>query len=321
MTSYPAGCYGKLPIFGDFLRHNWQGPELQALDQWFQEGIYLGKQTLAAAWDATYDKMPPTRFVFRPGGSAKCLVGVAVPGRDQVGRKYPFAIFLTVDAASLERDAAMLPAMFAPFFDAAQDLALKGWIGGDAKTLLAKVDALKAIDLPAAAASRAKYDEFLRGEKCADFWPDIFGSFDNVGKYVLVQNLLDAVGMVKNAPAGKATIGLKFPLPASLDRGAKGFEASVWLDLALRLTKRPGVPTLAFWSQRGSDHDPCLLIFFTLPSPRCFVPLLKPAHDSDHVWDLGKGDASRAQQARGLYGPALDNKELPLTELVAKVGS
>jgi len=321
MTTFPAGCYGKLPIFGDFLRHNWQGPELQALDQWFQEGIVLGKQTLGAAWDAAYDKMPPTRFMYRPAGSPRCLVGVAVPGKDQVGRKYPFCAFLVADAAPLDRDASMVPTMFSPFLDAAQDLALKGWIGGDAKQLLAKVDALKSTDLAVGAACRAKYEEFLKGEKCADFWPDIFGSFDNVGKYLLIHNLLDAVGMVRNAPPGKSTIGLKFPLPASLDRGASGLEASLWLDLAMRLTKRAGVPAFAAWSQRGSDHDPCLFVFFTPPSPRCFTALVKPAHDSDHIWDLGKGDDTRAQQARDRYAAALDNRELPLTELMSKVGS
>lgn len=321
MTTFPAGCYGKLPIFGDFLRHNWSGPEVQALDQWFQEGIYLGKQTLGAAWDAAYDQMPPTRFLFRPAGAARCLVGVAVAGKDQVGRKYPFTIFLTVDAAAFERDAAMIPMTFEPFFNAAQELALKGWIGKDAKTFLPLVDVLKNLAIPASAGARGTYDTFLRQETSGAFWPDIFGSFDNVGKYVLVQNLLDAVGMVRNTPAGKTPIGLKFPLPASLEEGATGCEASLWLDLAMRLTKRPGVPAFTWWSRRGSAHDPSLFVFFGPPSPRCFVPLLRPSHDTDHVWELGKADPNRAQQAKTRHGATLDAQAMPLADLVARVSS
>jgi type VI secretion system ImpM family protein len=33
-----AGCFGKLPIHGDFIRHN-VGPEVDKLDEWLQGGI------------------------------------------------------------------------------------------------------------------------------------------------------------------------------------------------------------------------------------------------------------------------------------------
>ena len=48
MSATPAGCYGKLPIFADFIRHNYRTPEVEQLDQWFQEGIYFARA--AAIW-------------------------------------------------------------------------------------------------------------------------------------------------------------------------------------------------------------------------------------------------------------------------------
>ncbi|MEK7367541.1 MAG: aldolase/citrate lyase family protein, partial [candidate division NC10 bacterium] len=94
-----------------------------------------------------------------------------------------------------------IPATTAEHFkrvlDAAQEVALKGWIGGDSKQLIAKVDALRAIDLGSPAAHRTTYEEFLRREKASAFWPDFFGAFENPSKYLLIQNLIDATGMIR----------------------------------------------------------------------------------------------------------------------------
>ena len=112
MSAPPPGCYGKLPIFADFIRHNYRTPEVEQLDQWFQEGIYFARQSIGGRWEAGYDKGPSFRFLFRPSGSARFLIGAGTPGSDKVGRRYPFAIFLHGDCFPFERDAALLPVVF-----------------------------------------------------------------------------------------------------------------------------------------------------------------------------------------------------------------
>jgi type VI secretion system ImpM family protein len=129
VSANPAGCYGKLPIFADFIRHNYRTPEVEQLDQWFQEGIYFARQSLGGRWEAGYDKGPSFRFLFRPSGSAKFLIGAGAPGADKVGRRYPFAVFMHGDCfpESTSRCCRGLP----PALDAAQELASGGWKAGD----------------------------------------------------------------------------------------------------------------------------------------------------------------------------------------------
>ena len=43
MGAFEVGCFGKLPIYADFIRYNASGPEIQEMDQWFQEGIHSAK--------------------------------------------------------------------------------------------------------------------------------------------------------------------------------------------------------------------------------------------------------------------------------------
>jgi hypothetical protein len=229
-------------------------------------------------------------------------------------------VFIVADAAAFERDASMIPAVFRPILDAAQDLATKGWAGGDSKQLIARVDALRATDLAPADAFRAQYTEFMRREKSGHFWPQVVGTFDDARKYILALNLADGAAMVRNTPAGKATMGLRFPLPGSLDTSASGYEVCAWLDLAGKLTRRTGVPQLIFWNQRGTTEDPAVCVFHGPPTPRTLLPLWRPALDTDHIWDLAKGDAARAAQGKSRYASVLDNPDTPLGDMLARLG-
>lgn len=309
-----ASCYGKLPIFADFIRHNAGGAEVQQFDQWLQESIYLARQSLGPRWDALFDRLPASRFVYRPAGSPRFMIGVTVPGTDKAGRKYPFSIFHSADAAPFERDAALLPAAFDGFLEEAQSLAVKGWVGGDMKALLGKVETLR----PAGASAREGYEKFLAGTKASDFWTALFGSFEHPAKAQVLGNLRDMLAGLSHTPLGKLAYGLKFPLPASLGPSSSlSYEACFWLDLTFRLVGQAVFPPLVFWNQRGTSADPSLYLFFNNPSPRYFVPLLRRDVDSDHVADLTKGgDPSKFKSA---YGAALDDASLPLGELAKKL--
>ncbi|MGH9363063.1 MAG: type VI secretion system-associated protein TagF, partial [Thermoanaerobaculia bacterium] len=46
-----AGCFGKLPIFADFIRHNAGGREAGQFDRWLQEGMALSQQVLGRDWE------------------------------------------------------------------------------------------------------------------------------------------------------------------------------------------------------------------------------------------------------------------------------
>ena len=51
------GCFGKLPIFADFIRHRGSSKEVEAFDRWVQEGIYWSRKKLGDRWDSLFEGM------------------------------------------------------------------------------------------------------------------------------------------------------------------------------------------------------------------------------------------------------------------------
>lgn len=252
MRIIAAGCFGKLPIFGDFIRHNAGGPEMQALDHALEEGIYKASQVFGASWSEEFDRAPPRRFIFAPPETDGFLAGVMAPGKDKVGRRYPFTIFLQVEKGSLGDDAARLPVALEGFLDAAEDLAVRGWSDLDVKGLAEKIEGLP---------RDGESGDLQEGRE---------------GPGVPAQNLLDAMGMARATPQGRPMVGMKFPLP-----GGKAAGASAWMDLVLGLGGRWVLPYLTYWS------DGALLMCLGRSFPQFLLPLVRPDHEDDQIFDLG----------------------------------
>jgi type VI secretion system protein ImpM len=311
VTTTPAGCYGKLPIFADFIRYNYQSPEVERLDQWFQEGIAFARAALGGSWESGYGQCAPFRFLFRPPGAARFLVGAGVPGTDKAGRKYPFTIFLNVDCAPYERDAALLPLHFRDFLDPAQELAAGGWKDADVKQLFARIDGIKGPDPAAVNAHRAKFQEYLKHERASAFWTGVFGVAGHPGRATLVQNLQEAVRILRATPVDRPSLGLKFPLPTQGGSEAASAAVCFWMDLAFRLVGWRKVPSLAFWHAAAPGKASQLILFFTGASPKYFPSLMFPEYDSETLWDLSRGSGDAADTVvRVVNGPDLSMADL-----------
>ena len=317
MSATPAGCYGKLPIFADFIRHNYRTPEVEQLDQWFQEGIYFARQSIGGRWEAGYDKGPSFRFLFRPSGSARFLIGAGSPGTDKVGRRYPFAVFLHGDCFPFERDAALLPVVFRSFLDPAHDLVAGGWKGGDVAQLTAKIDKLPAVDASAINGHRSAQEAFLKRERASAFWTGVFGTPAHPGRATILQNLQEAVRILRATPVGRPSLGLKFPLPAQGGSEAASAAAAFWMDLAFRLVGWRSVPSLAFWHTGGGDAAPHLILFFTGTSPKNFPSLILPEYDSETLWDLSRGGAAAPDRVTQV----VNGPDLSMADLAAAVAA
>jgi type VI secretion system protein ImpM len=103
------GLYGKIPAQGDFIRANVVDPAALEFTRWLetaQESLY---RTSAALPDF------PVCFLFTAAGARNAIVGALLPSRDLVGRVFPLAIFLPVDAASLAHRFAHVPLAFVGF--------------------------------------------------------------------------------------------------------------------------------------------------------------------------------------------------------------
>ena len=72
---FSAGCYGKLPVFGDFIRYNASHQQMLLLDKWLQQGLHFGKIQLGSKWNSSYKNAPTYQFVFHPENTNQFLTG------------------------------------------------------------------------------------------------------------------------------------------------------------------------------------------------------------------------------------------------------
>jgi type VI secretion system ImpM family protein len=303
MATVSSGCFGKLPLAGDFLRVNAGGPEVADLDQWIQEGLSAVKAKLGPAWDRAFDASEPKRFVYVPEKAERMLVGVIVPSRDQTGRRYPMCIFLRVERQGRSESAARLPAQCATFFEAALDLARGGWADGDAKAFLARVERLAdAVGDPSA----GRDDLVRRWETrtVADFSTALFGEASQE-RISALGNALDVLLPALRASGTTLGFGLKCPL--STDDLA---DVAFWCEFTARLAHRDLGDPFLFWSRS------VLLASYRRPSPKVWLSFLDPTHDDEWWYDLA-GARTAKPFASGHVTALLEEGSRSLASLLA----
>jgi type VI secretion system protein ImpM len=309
MKLVPA-CYGKVPVHGDFVRHGVSTAEIDDFDQWLQEGIVLSRQAVGAAWDAAFEATPPQRFLYRAKATGRILAGVLVPSKDKPGRRFPFAVFTAVDPRQFPGELTLLPAALGGFLDAAEERAVHGGRGGDLKSFLATVDALP---VPADLEEGKKSILGLVGrETNASFWPPRLGPAGEGRHCLLVHNLVETL---KGGAAPRFV--LRFPCA---DGAA---EAAFWLELCRRVSRRPGLPTLAVWGPGRNGGPGGLGVAYEDLKAGYFAPLFWPERPSPLLFALadtaGAGAAARVQQARERWGAVLDDPEMRLSTLMGRI--
>jgi type VI secretion system ImpM family protein len=96
----PISCYGKLPIYKDFLRENLASKHAQAFKHWLDKGIghYWGANDVYRG-----ETIYPHAFLLRFPGTARYVVGY-LWGSHDVGdlRFFPFSVFASLPAGSRE---------------------------------------------------------------------------------------------------------------------------------------------------------------------------------------------------------------------------
>ena len=170
MSDFAIGCFGKLPIYPDFIRHNASNPEIAWLDQWFQEGILFSKSKLGQGWAETFNKAEPWNFLFHPDNSGHLLLGIFIPSRDQGGRLYPFFLFMRIDHAGFHMPGYFAPAYFSSFLDDAWNMAHGGWKDMDMKAFLSAVEGMCVRIDGDSAATRERYLRHLQDNNVKGFF-------------------------------------------------------------------------------------------------------------------------------------------------------
>lgn len=127
------GLYGKLPAHGDFVRRGLPPSFCGPWDAWLQAGIVAARESLGAAWEATWDHAPAWRFALPAGACGPdAVAGVMAPSADAVGRRFA----LTVAATRSGTGEPAWPADWFAVLEGALHLARSGALDADALAAL-----------------------------------------------------------------------------------------------------------------------------------------------------------------------------------------
>lgn len=309
MTTFPVGCYGKLPLHGDFIRQNAGTPELGLFDRWVQEGIVAGHTAAKGNWDDLFDHAPGSRFIYYCASTQRLMPGVMVPSCDKVGRQYPFIVFTFAPLSMFGPDYPLAPAIFDDFFTHAHGVATN-WIGQDLKTFLARVDKLA---FTADVASKGtKFSVDLAHTKLTDLWTGAYGSATDPRRSLVLGNVAEVI---------KPNVNPRYALRLPQAPGARDF--AFWLEATRRMGARKLPPTMAVWNIAKDATPACVTLLFEDLLPKYFLPLLQPKLESDSVYQPGKvglNDPKRQDAAKAKYGRINDSPGAVVGDLLDACG-
>ncbi len=172
-TTAGVGCYGKLPLHGDYVSHQGESPEARRLTTWLDDGYRLtgGRDDQTA---------PETRFLLH-GRKKGAIFGMLWPSIDHSGtRRFPFSLFAELPGKALASAGAGIPLALSPTWTSMRDAyeALRGAATPDAiRAALSQIQvfgvpedleevrakfSLGAMAAPVADRTRAVYVDVLR---------------------------------------------------------------------------------------------------------------------------------------------------------------
>jgi type VI secretion system protein ImpM len=279
-ASTPA-LYGKIPAQGDFLRSNVVDPAAVEFSRWLeeaQEGMYRTQAALPGL---------PVCFVHLVPQARTAVVGALLPSRDAVGRVFPFAAFLPVDASQLSRTYPRAPFAYSMFLGEVARL------GRDAASLGAPavLERIRQLPLPG---------------------PPEWDLADELTERLLDQPAEGLLSSLGDSPAG-AAYGLRTFFSACSGEAAEipartrvvlecplaGEGPAVWLELARRVLRWRSPPPF-FWTEAA---PPRLLISLGAPPASVLGLLARPDPRSNLVWPLRTTQQAAADTALAALTP------------------
>lgn len=319
---FSAGAFGKLPQFGDFFKHNAGSREMSAFDQWLQQGIFHAKMQLKQEWEAAFDAAPAQHFLFYADNPERFLLGVFQPSQDRTVRRYPFWVSLQIERPGLGEALTLLtPVLFSSFLAQARGLIQDARNGLSMPEIVTRVEALQTPFTGSLQNEIRRHRNYLDAVTLRGFCQSVFGSFEDQRKYLLFKNLIDILAPLRRQDLSRMNLGLRFPLGP--EEQARPHEACFWLYACSRLLGNPVMTPILFWSAPQAEKKAHLYFYFRSPSPKNFLPLVRPETQSDSICELeeeGAAQLASAEQALAApYRTLLQAPEMSLSEALQRL--
>jgi type VI secretion system protein ImpM len=277
---FPAGCLGKLPSFGDFVRHNATAREVLAYDDWLHHGLFHAQNLMGTEWGQAFMDTPAYNFLFWPDNADRFLVGIMCPSHDKSNRWYPFVVSVLVDRLRYgNRGIHLIPVLFADFLSRAHQFVRRAMNGLEMKTLADEAQALSIPVLGSRETAESDYTQFLERTLLREFCRQVLGQKNGSLNSTVLENLAEILSPLRDRSLARLTIGLQFPLSSSVQSGCT--ETSFWVQLSMRLLNQTSGMPILFWTADERQQGSRLFLFFRQPSPKIFAQLVRPAMESD----------------------------------------
>jgi type VI secretion system ImpM family protein len=324
---FPAMCFGKLPAFGDFVRHNAAGRDAIAFDQWLQQGLHHARVQLRSAWEGSFRNAPPYYFLFSPENSEGFLLGLLQPSHDRGERCFPFTVALRLDRRYPRELLPLAPVVFESFLAGATRLASDA----RAMTLHQIAVATEQLDTETNRDYRAvvaPYLTRLAAERVGEL-RDRLWKADEERVFLVFKNLLDVLVPLRGRNAARLALGLRFPIDVEPERASH--DVSLWTEAALRVMSASDARPFLFWTAprapgpaTASAPVADFFLFLRQPTARSVMHFLRPDLASDFICNVATDGVTELSRARSVlpvaFSSALATGDMSLSWLLETLG-
>ncbi len=299
------GCFGKMPIHPDFIRHNVNSREVIAFEKWLQEGIGLVTRKHPGGWPEVYKSFPRFNFVLVGGEQERTLAGTLVASQDKSGRNYPFATLVAADELLFRQMQAIVPYVYQDFFRATEDISLAKWSNEPLSLLTGRVDGISRRDTGLTKRQMLEAEiDVLEKIPMGQLWTQALPDADAGVREQIFNTLFSALKTVVRRGPTRTNWGIRLPLPSD---GEQIPFVMFWLQIIESILEDRSWRAHCFWNRAGAEHPASLTVFFK-PMPGSFLlQLLNPAVDDGSIFDI----------TRELSSPEEVRSNLDLKKLLA----
>jgi type VI secretion system ImpM family protein len=280
----PVGCFGKLPIWPEYMEAGTSYPTARALKQWLHGGReHAGLEDPEGGRTDTAVRAHVRMLVGLPG-STELLVGVLRPSGDQGGRSFPFSVFSFIPRKLYGKRYPLLPLALSPLWDALED----AWDSlAGAATKGAFEELLDSLEVPHPA-QPSEVKGVYQGRQ-RDSTEPLLAREDGASVARALDNLPALLNRLRKSSDAD---GLLMELPVSREPDGACFDASVWIDLVNRQFRLKRFDPLVFLDASREPADRRLLLKFGALRPSDYAAIMT-------LRDAGEAVARPAHQAPG----------------------
>ena len=301
----PVGCFGKLPIWPEYMEAGTSYPAARALKQWLHGGREHAGMEDPEGGRADTEVRAHLRLLIGVPGSTELLVGVLRPSGDQGGRSFPFSVFSLIPRKLYGKHYPLLPLALSPIWDALED----AWdsLAGVA-TKGAFEELLESLEVPHPAPLN-EVKAVYQGRQRESTGP-LLAREDGAS---LGRALGNMPALLNRLRKGSDAEGLLVELPVSREPDGACFDTSVWIDLVNRQFRLKRFDPLVFLDASRVPADRRLLLKFGALRPSDYSAIMalrddggamaRPAHA-----EPGKEDGASPDPAPPTYVELLGRK-------------